>query len=391
MEEELTFQQWESTDRTQMSTIVATLEEFVDLLCDKMDALSKHSFIAKSQGAHLKKSKEELPPDTAIIICDFAENYQYVIQGEVQSYHWSKEYCTLHPISIYIKQGDSLNKAVSLCVLSDDIKHDTPFVYECMKLTVQHCREHYPHITKFEYFTDGCAGQYKNYKNFLNLCLHAEDFGVQAVWNFFATCHGKGPCDGIGGTVKRLVRLESLRRVKGDYITDIDKMFAFCHSTIKNVKFYLLKANEMKARREETNARFGIGSTIPGTQSFHQFIPISKNTVGFKRISSDKLLAGEHTFGKKQPPIAPGVSVGSYVATVYDLDWYIGLVDSIDHQRQECMINFMHPKLPTGFIHWPATVDKCLTPLNRILTAIDVPSSTSLAGRPYQLKKTNIF
>jgi hypothetical protein len=65
---------------------------------------------------------------------------------------------------------------------------------------------------KILYFSDGCAGQYKNCKNFINLCHHKEDFGIEAEWNFFATSHGKGPCDGVGGTVKRLAAKASLQR-----------------------------------------------------------------------------------------------------------------------------------------------------------------------------------
>ena len=30
---------------------------------------------------------------------------------------------------------------------------------------------------------------------------------------FFATTHGKGPCDGVGGTIKRLVTRVSLQRL----------------------------------------------------------------------------------------------------------------------------------------------------------------------------------
>ena len=52
------------------------------------------------------------------------------------------------------------------------------------------------------YFSDGCAGQYKNYKNFVNLCHHLSDVGIEAFWNFFATSHGKYSCDGIGRITK---------------------------------------------------------------------------------------------------------------------------------------------------------------------------------------------
>ena len=60
-----------------------------------------------------------------------------------------------------------------------------------------------PNIVKLHYLSDGYGGQYKNYKHFLNLCLGFTDFGLKTEWFFFATSHGKSPCDGIGGTVKR--------------------------------------------------------------------------------------------------------------------------------------------------------------------------------------------
>ena len=63
---------------------------------------------------------------------------------------------------------------------------------------------------KVFYFSDGCAGQYKNCKNFKNLCHHSVDFGFEAEWLFFATSHGKGPCDGVGGFLKRMATKASL-------------------------------------------------------------------------------------------------------------------------------------------------------------------------------------
>ena len=41
---------------------------------------------------------------------------------------------------------------------------------------------------------------------------HEADFGVPAEWHFSATSHGKGACDGVGGTVKRLAARASLQR-----------------------------------------------------------------------------------------------------------------------------------------------------------------------------------
>ena len=87
LDDEVTYQQWDSTDRMTMKTMVESLENFVDDLCEKVGKLTAHSYTAKSQAAFLKQRKEDLPSNTAILILDFAENYQYVIQDEVQSYH----------------------------------------------------------------------------------------------------------------------------------------------------------------------------------------------------------------------------------------------------------------------------------------------------------------
>jgi hypothetical protein len=40
---------------------------------------------------------------------------------------------------------------------------------------------------------------------------HLEDFKVRGKWHFFTTSHGKFPCDGIDGTLKRLARWASLQ------------------------------------------------------------------------------------------------------------------------------------------------------------------------------------
>ena len=39
-------------------------------------------------------------------------------------------------------------------------------------------KDRFPGIKNLEYLSDGCADQYKNYKNMLNLCLHNSDFRI---------------------------------------------------------------------------------------------------------------------------------------------------------------------------------------------------------------------
>ena len=74
--------------------------------------------------------------------------------------------------------------------MSNDILHDVAFVYIVQK-KIEVIKATLPKIKNIEYFTDGCTAQYKNYKNFANLCNHQKDFELNAKWNFFATSHGE--------------------------------------------------------------------------------------------------------------------------------------------------------------------------------------------------------
>ena len=157
------FQQWQTTDRTKMFTQTMPVGEFVEQLLETIDALTPHSYIAKCQANYLKASKKKITEETAIVLGDFEENFTFTVQDEVQSYHWSRPYCTLHTVVLYYKQNAELLSR-SLCFLSDDLEHDTNFVFEVQRRLTSIIKIELPSITKVEYFSDGCAAQYKNYK-----------------------------------------------------------------------------------------------------------------------------------------------------------------------------------------------------------------------------------
>ena len=136
------------------------------------------------------------------------------------------------------------------------MEHDTPFVYQVQSEVVQYLKKELPHVIDIEYFSDGCAGQYKNFKNILNLCHHVTDFGITARWSFFATSHGKSPCDGIGGTVKRLVARASLQRPLDNQILSMEKMFEYCKSDIKGINFIKVSKEDIAPVRQMLSTRF---------------------------------------------------------------------------------------------------------------------------------------
>ena len=188
--------------------------------------------------------KENVAEDTIIVLVDFSENFTFIVQDEIQSYHWCKEQATLHPLVMYYKEN-GIFKHKSFCVISDELHHDVTMVYQIQAVFLTYIKACHPKVSKVEYFSDGCAAQYKNKYNLVNLCMHKRDFGFDAEWNFFATAHGKSPCDGIGGTVKRSTAIESLKRINNNQILTAKDMFHFCKQRFSNISFFYISKNEI--------------------------------------------------------------------------------------------------------------------------------------------------
>ena len=106
--------------------------------------------------------------------------------------------------------------------MSECLHHDTTAVHLYQRCFIAFLRSFFPareQPRKIIYFSDGAASQYNN------LCYHKEDFGISAEWHFSATSHGKGACDGVGGTAKRLAERSSLQKPYNDQIMTPRQLF----------------------------------------------------------------------------------------------------------------------------------------------------------------------
>ena len=134
-EEVINFQQWTAADLSQLLQQSLLIKEFVESLVDKMNDLTGHSYLARSQAQVLKRCTEELAADEVIILVDFAENFKFMFQDEVQSYHWTQQSCTLSPVVVYFKK-DGLLASSSLCFISHYLNHNTAFAHKITFLTM---------------------------------------------------------------------------------------------------------------------------------------------------------------------------------------------------------------------------------------------------------------
>jgi hypothetical protein len=73
------------------------------MLIAKLAVLQPHSFVAVQQAMYLKELKSDVQVGVVTVLCDFAENYSFILQDETQGFHWNNAHVTLHPSAIYFQ------------------------------------------------------------------------------------------------------------------------------------------------------------------------------------------------------------------------------------------------------------------------------------------------
>lgn len=96
---------------------------------EKLPKLLTHSFVAKQQMIFLKKMKDELPTGHVIALGDFSQNYSFVIQDEVQGYHWNNDQASIHPYVYYYRNSKGELENGNYVPISECKDHDTALVY----------------------------------------------------------------------------------------------------------------------------------------------------------------------------------------------------------------------------------------------------------------------
>lgn len=161
---------------------------------------------------------------------------------------------------------------------------------------------------KIIYFSDGSSAQYKKRKNVKNVALHEQDFGVKAEWHYFASCHGKGPCDGVGGTLKRMAARASLQ---GALIRNAKELKDWADRSISQIQVEWFSSEEIFNIVSQQEIRFQNVQPIIGMASLHCIIPQSSTSVFVKRfsLSEDGRLVHLH----KTRTFVPWDSIQEYV------------------------------------------------------------------------------
>lgn len=196
-------------ERMQLTHQELPLEQYKMYLAEKVDEFREHTFRVKTQYKEITNLKKNMKSDEVLIQMDFAENFSCKESDqEVQSTYWNKNNVTLHPVVLYYKdlEKDGIQHK-SFVYISPADKHNGAMVFAMLK------RFYKVDLPKFlnntcvklmHYVTDSPTSQYRNRFIFWLVANHQRIFGCLAIWHYLEAGHGKGPCDGVGGSVKRM-------------------------------------------------------------------------------------------------------------------------------------------------------------------------------------------
>ncbi|CAC5359819.1 unnamed protein product [Mytilus coruscus] len=249
---DVVFSQWKRVKVEEKGRTKMTMK-FVDSTVDKsgfiahvekqMNEFKDHVTRIQTQYAQMKELKINLPKNHCIVHMDFAENYQCKSVEEIQSAYWNQTSVTIHPVVVYYKvDGDELLHK-SIVVISDEMGHDSATVLSIVDQI----------IPENKTASSNCR---------------ILDYGIRAKWNYWEAGHGKGPCDGIGGTSKRMAD-EAVRTGKVA-IQDPHDFYAWTQSqscSLKSIKFIFLPKDQCENKSKlisEQKLR-----PIPGTMKLH--------------------------------------------------------------------------------------------------------------------------
>ena len=437
LNESVTFKEWRRTevkykDKTIKKTVLREVTEdketFINAFLKEMVEFKEHSRRVTTQYEQIRLLKQNLPSSHVTIQIDFAENYVCNYLEEVQSAYYSKQQVTVHPAVMHYKEpGNSTSEDIlplthkSFVLVSDETTHTAGTVYAFLKELVPKVQEVVPEpIQSIHYISDSPTSQYRNCSMFAVTAMHKDLFGINATWQFFESGHGKGPCDGVGGSVKRSA---DLAVKQGKLIQTVSDLFKWgIEQESSEVDFLMVTKDEVRAANEEL-VTFG-ATPVKGTMKLHSVMPISPTEIliretscfqpccwedgnftptcnGWNRRTARKLHQGEDHQGASDLETTgnpeeheqeavnereTGPKFFNFVVALYDRQAYVGKIISYDSDDQEYHINFMEcAGKQDGTYKWPKPADELWIPEKDVLFEVEEPIPTGKSKRTFKL------
>ena len=404
--QEVSVLKWVSGERfPEKKTCVLTGSEAANELQRQIKAYLRHNYNNHRQHKELRLLKASLDPTTVVIQVDFSENYVNKQANAIQSAYFGQEGFSLYTACVWFRANDE-TKCKSFCFVSEEMEHNKYVAFHCNSLLITYMREHVPDLHVVHFWSDGCGGQFKSKFCFALLGRYPQDLKI--TWNYFESHHGKGPVDGIGGSVKTAM----YRDVKAcKVVFSSAQQFAdYATQHVKGITIVYVAKDDIELRTLEDD----LIHPVPGTLKVHhvdRFVESDKFRLDFYANSCffEPALKMHSLFYENKVPMSlvamssangdgklhkvssvHDTSVNDFIICVYGNEWWIGKVVNISQELADVLISFMHPCGPRTTFHWPSPSDECWVALTSVLGKLapcDWPMPT-MGSRNFCIEKS---
>ena len=384
---QITWQQWAEDDDGYLikKNHEGTVEQALTIVQNQLPQFLWHAFLKNEQATAYEEHKAaalHMESTFPLLQMDFAENYTTVFQDETQSAHWRKRQISIYTAMYYYRGSTS-----PVVIVSDTRDHE-----KCSVATFTHILlkmiSRLPQVEGIQIWTDGPSSQFKN-KYIFSYLSYLKQMGIPIEsWNFFATSHGKGPNDALGGNVKRMVHQRVLARKANVY--DASSFVNLLESLATPIKCVLVQQEQIDKFVEDHQLRMLWGSlkaAIPGTINTH-CVKVGPSSITAKYFTNATFSTShgfqylEENIGDEfTDPPGPVDKVPSVPGSVDKIPNVPGLVDKVPNVPVPGPVSGPTPdcldEVQNVSVHVPNPLDKVPNvpgpvPINRV-TNIPVP------------------
>ena len=251
---------------------VSKKDEFIEDFKAALEVLREHSYRVTTQYTQIRLCRSEMLPLTECSIqIDYSENFACCYQNEVSAAFYDRNQITLHPMVVHHRTADLTLQHISFVGISEEKAHTVPTTLAFLTALHKVLKELLPHLKVVHYVSDSPSSQYRNKTAVALMANHKKLFGTDSSWHWLESGHGKGPCDGVGGCVKKMAEVQVKR---GSIISDAETFYNVM-SAVKETKMKFVRVTHRDVVHSQAVINKWSITPISGLMQAHALVPHS--------------------------------------------------------------------------------------------------------------------
>lgn len=269
--EEISYKDGKKTTKLRLHEQEREKEKFTKELIDEMPEFRQHCHRVEVQFNQIRLLKERLHPEVeASCQLDYAENWKAKYMEEVTSAYYDKNQVTIHPMILHIKDAAGVLQVKSFVGVSDVTNHSVGTTYAFIKSLIPVIKDNFPSLQTIHFISDSPSSQYRNKYVCALISMFPSLFQLQGTWSWLESGHGKGPCDGVGGSIKN--KADNLVKTK----SIISNAHEFCSAISKqDTKMTLIRIDDSQVEEAKAEISRWKPQPVKGVSRMHTIVPIN--------------------------------------------------------------------------------------------------------------------